>query len=357
MMVVEAGSTATRPMRTGVVGGVVGAVALLLAGCGTQVSLDKSLGVPASERVVAEGEAVPKGGGRAHVGRPYTVAGRTFVPRHDPNYTAEGIASWYGASFQGRRTANGEVFDRFALSAAHPTMPLPSYARVTNLENNRSIIVRVNDRGPFHGNRIVDVSRAVADTLSFRGAGMARVRVDYVGPASTAGSDDEILMATLRTDGRAAELPVAGASTIQIAAAGSPAQPARAPAAESPAAGTALAFAAPQPAPATTPVPATSPATTASAPATAPSLVSAPLPPARPSDLPAAVAASLPAGTPVAAPVASPAPASRVSAAERPVQLVGIFFAAPDAPASGFTRAGPFETVREPGLPSLRRGH
>jgi rare lipoprotein A len=161
----------------------------------------------ASPRVVEYGQEVPKGGGRDHVGRPYRVAGRWYTPRENPAYTSVGHASWYGDAFHGRKTANGEVYDKYAYTAAHPTMPLPSYARVTNLSNNRSIIVRVNDRGPFHGGRIIDLSERVAHALEFKHIGTARVKVDYVQRASTAGSDDRKLVATLRTDGSLAQMP------------------------------------------------------------------------------------------------------------------------------------------------------
>lgn len=162
---------------------------------------------PASPRVVAEGEEVPKGGGRYMVGKPYTVAGRRYVPfEKRTGHSETGLASWYGEAFHGRKTANGEVFDRGSISAAHRTMPLPSYARVTNMSNGRSIIVRVNDRGPFHANRVIDLSQRTADALDFRRYGVARVRVDYVGAASTSGSDDRRLMASLTTDGRPAQL-------------------------------------------------------------------------------------------------------------------------------------------------------
>ena len=123
------------------------AVALLLANCAAGTG-DRVRNTNYSPKVVAEGEPVPRGGGTFKLGNPYTINGRTYYPSHDPAYRAEGIASWYGADFHGRQTANGEVYDMNAISAAHPTMPLPSYARVTNLENGRSIIVRVNDRGP-----------------------------------------------------------------------------------------------------------------------------------------------------------------------------------------------------------------
>lgn len=151
-----------------------------------------------SDRVVGEDEPVPKGGGNYQVGKPYNVNGRTYVPNENSSYRAEGIASWYGPDFHGRLTANGEVFDMHAISAAHPTMPLPSYARVTNLDNKRSIIVRVNDRGPYARNRIVDLSIGTAKALGFYGHGLARVRVEYVGRAPLSGSDDQMLLATLR---------------------------------------------------------------------------------------------------------------------------------------------------------------
>ena len=94
------------------------------------------------------------------IGKPYQILGSWYEPKDDPNYDRTGMASWYGAAFHGRMTANGEIFDSAAISAAHPTLPLPSYVRVTNLENDRSIVVRVNDRGPFRHKRLIDVSGA-----------------------------------------------------------------------------------------------------------------------------------------------------------------------------------------------------
>jgi rare lipoprotein A len=162
----------------------------------------------ASPRVVAEGETVPKGGGRDHVGRSYSIAGKRYTPYEKPvGYTISGAASWYGPAFHGRKTANGEIYDRHGVSAAHPTMPLPSYARVTNLGNRRSIVVRVNDRGPYHGGRIIDLSQRTADLLEFRHLGTARVKVEYLGRASLRGSDDRALMASLTTDGSPASIP------------------------------------------------------------------------------------------------------------------------------------------------------
>ena len=176
----------------------------------------------ASPRVVADGEPIPRGGGVYLVGHAYRVAGHTYVPREYDSYSAVGMASWYGDAFHGRRTANGEVYDKDSISAAHPTMPLPSYARVTNLSNGRSIIVRVNDRGPFHGGRVMDVSSRVADALDFKGAGTARVKVEYAGRAPMEGSDDSQLLASLRTDGSPASidgLPISAPVMIASAAA------------------------------------------------------------------------------------------------------------------------------------------
>jgi rare lipoprotein A len=190
----------------------VAALALTAANCAQPQkvaggrTIDPKYGVAASPRVIAEGDPVPKGGGRDLVGRPYVIAGRTYVPQENPRYAREGLASWYGSEFHGRLTANGEIFDKESIAAAHTTMPLPSYARVTNLQNQRSMIVRVNDRGPYHANRVIDVSQRVAEALDFKRSGTARVRVEYVGRASTNGSDDRILMATLRTDGTPASL-------------------------------------------------------------------------------------------------------------------------------------------------------
>jgi rare lipoprotein A len=150
-----------------------------------------------TSNVRGAGFPAPKRGGTYRVGEPYVIAGRTYTPREEPDYRAEGVASWYGDKFHGRLTANGEVYDMFALSAAHPTLPLPSYARVTNLENGKSLIVRLNDRGPFHDSRLIDVSVRTAKLLGFYEQGITKVKVDYIGPAELAGSDDEKLAETL----------------------------------------------------------------------------------------------------------------------------------------------------------------
>ena len=199
-------------------GALAVAACLVLANCASSGKfasrVDPKYGVSSSPRVVAMGDPVPKGGGTYRVGKPYTVAGRVYVPEDDPNYRAEGMASWYGDDFHGRLTANGEVFDMTSLTAAHPTLPIPSYARVTNLSNGKSLIVRVNDRGPYHGNRLIDVSNKAAELLEFKGNGVARVRVEYVGRAPLEGSDDRQLVATLRTG-----VPAPSPSLVRVASA------------------------------------------------------------------------------------------------------------------------------------------
>jgi rare lipoprotein A len=199
-------------------GAVAVAACLVLANCASSGKfagrVDPKYGVSSSPRVVEFGEPVPKGGGTYRVGKPYTVAGRVYVPEEDVNYREEGLASWYGDDFHGRLTANGEIFDMGSLTAAHPTLPMPCYARVTNLTNGKSLIVRVNDRGPYHGNRLIDVSNKAAELLEFKGNGVARVRVEYVGRAPLEGSDDRQLMATLRTG-----VPAPSPSLVRVASA------------------------------------------------------------------------------------------------------------------------------------------
>jgi|SRR4051812_8277013 rare lipoprotein A len=332
----------------------VTAIALTAANCSSQQvtrngrSIDPKYGVAASPRVIEDGQPVPKGGGRELVGRPYQVAGRTYVPRENASgYSRVGLASWYGSAFHGRLTANGEIFDRYAVAAAHTTMPLPSYARVTNLENSRSMIVRVNDRGPYHANRLMDVSERVADALDFKRSGTARVRVDYVGRASTRGSDDQKLLATLRMDGSPAPFP--GAAPTMVAAAEPAAarpqsvaffgsqrgremldeQDEEAPSARR-AAGPAYASA--------------EPVRTArmaiekdeQAEPSAHVAASAPLPPERPFDL-----GTIPnAATPIPVAALAPTPPSR------PV-MAGLFYASPQGPAGArFSKSDPFKDLK-----------
>jgi rare lipoprotein A len=114
---------------------------------------------------------------------PYTVLGKTYYPMQDSrNYRAEGTASWYGTKFHGQNTANGELYDLYGMSAAHKTLPLPAYVRVTNLANGRSVVLRVNDRGPFYSDRIIDLSYAAAKKLGYAEIGTAHVRVEGIDP-------------------------------------------------------------------------------------------------------------------------------------------------------------------------------
>lgn len=346
------------------------AFAAVLAGCAQQPVQQQEQGVRrnpntteyfpqgsrygrASPRVVQDGRVVPRGGGRRLVGKPYTINGKRYFPREMASGQSQtGVSSWYGDAFHGRKTANGEIYDMSAISAAHPTMPLPSYARVTNLKNGHSIVVRVNDRGPYHGGRVIDVSKRVADALDFRRFGTARVKVDYIGPAGVAGSDDRRLIATLTRDGRPAQIQ--GLPQTMIAqAAPAPAAAPVAPAAAAPQRRTGEA-----PAPAsggpviqsgTTVVAAATPRTpepvAATPPASSAAFASlrAPVPPSRPFDL-----ATIPgAGQPIA-----------VSGSRPPTPPIrGTFFAphgAKGAVARKLEQRKPFEGFENPVFGRLR---
>ena len=178
--------------------GAIAGVALVAAGCsrsstgtgaGAQSSVDPRTGTSASKRLYAEGQTIPKGGGSYKIGAPYRIGTRWYVPTEDPNYDRVGLGSWYGTDFHGRKTANGEIFDMNALTAAHPTLPIPSYAYVTNLSNNRTILVRINDRGPYAHDRVIDMSRRSARELGFELHGVTKVRVKYAGRAPLNGND------------------------------------------------------------------------------------------------------------------------------------------------------------------------
>ncbi|WP_244544149.1 MULTISPECIES: septal ring lytic transglycosylase RlpA family protein [unclassified Beijerinckia] len=288
----------------------------------------------ASQRVVADGEAVPRGGGQYLVGRSYTIAGRRYVPREmAPGQSQSGMASWYGDAFHGRKTANGEVYDMSSVSAAHPTMPLPSYARVTNTRNGRSIIVRVNDRGPFHAGRVMDVSKRVADALDFRRAGTGQVKVDYLGPAGLGGSDDQQLMATLTEDGRPASLPgmPTMAPTTMLAQNEAPEPVAYAPPPRAPA-----------PAPVEIPramaVAGPSPRSEAPAERSAALPTTTPLPPSRPFDLGTIPGADVP-----------------IIATKRLQSASASFYAQPSKVTSTLIKRHPFDGVDTQGLQSLIR--
>lgn len=135
-------------------------------------------------RAPAPSASGPAGSYGYKVGQPYQIRGVWYTPEEDFHYDRTGIASWYGPGFHGRRTANGEIYDQHALTAAHPTLQMPALVRVTNLDNGRSLVLRINDRGPFAQNRIIDVSQRAAEELGFRRQGTARVRVQVLAEES-----------------------------------------------------------------------------------------------------------------------------------------------------------------------------
>ena len=154
--------------------GAIGA-SLLLAAC---ASAPKPAPTPGPKPSVdVDLSAIPPGG-LYKVGNPYQVDGVWYYPAENYAYREEGVASWYGDDFHGKRTANGERFDMNAVSAAHPTLPMPSSVKITNLDNGRELKVRVNDRGPFKSQRVIDLSRRAAQLLGFDTAGTAHVRVE-----------------------------------------------------------------------------------------------------------------------------------------------------------------------------------
>lgn len=130
---------------------------------------------------------VPLNRGRAGNGSPYTVLGKSYtVMPTEIGYNERGVASWYGEKFHGHKTSNGEIFDMYQISAAHKSLPIPSFLNVTNLDNNRSLVVRVNDRGPFHGDRVIDLSYAAAVLLGYADKGTARVQLEAIVPTGSA---------------------------------------------------------------------------------------------------------------------------------------------------------------------------
>ena len=161
----------------------------------------KEFGVSASPRVT-KAKYPPRGGGRYLPARPYKVRGVTYTPVEGPGYVARGEASWYGQDFHGRRTANGEIFGAYYLTAASPVLPVPSYARVTNLENGRSVLVRINDRGPYMQGRVADLSYETAQVLGFMNQGSTEIEIRYVGPAPLNGDDNRMLMASVNSTTR-----------------------------------------------------------------------------------------------------------------------------------------------------------
>ena len=178
-------------------------LAPVIAACATNHShvkraafTSREFGVSVSPRVFT-GKYPPHGGGRYLPNQAYVVRGVTYKPVDGPGYVARGEASWYGQDFHGRRTANGEIFGAYYLTAASPVLPIPSYARVTNLENGRSVMVRINDRGPYMSGRVADLSYETASVLGFVNQGSAQIQIAYVGPAPLNGDDSRMLMASV----------------------------------------------------------------------------------------------------------------------------------------------------------------
>ncbi len=179
---------------------VVRRTLILIGLLGGSVSMvgcaEAQLGAHVAKTIGATGAT---GGGFYKVGNPYEINGDWYYPAENEKYDEEGIASWYGPKFHGKPTANGEVFDQNLVTAAHPTLPMPIYARVTNLENGRSLVVRINDRGPFVSDREIDLSRRSADLLGFLNKGTARVRVQYLRRAPLEGDVADIQTVTAQS--------------------------------------------------------------------------------------------------------------------------------------------------------------
>lgn len=156
------------------------AAVFLLAGCASEPKEFTYKNLP------QEVKAIKADGGIYKVGNPYTVMGQSYTPREDYSYSETGMASWYGDDFHNKRTANGETYNMRAITAAHRTLPLPSIVKVTNLENGKSIIARVNDRGPYVKNRIIDVSEKGAELLGYKNKGTTKVKVEIMAAESKA---------------------------------------------------------------------------------------------------------------------------------------------------------------------------
>jgi rare lipoprotein A len=196
------------PINTAKLLGVLLAT-LLLTSCGyvPTVAVQKADGAGKRIDTRKVGNAVPKVEPITRAGNksPYQVFGKTyFVLPTSKDYNEVGIASWYGTKFHGRKTSNGEIYNMYAMTAAHKSLPIPSYVRVTNLENKRSIIVRVNDRGPFHGPRLIDLSYVAALKLGYADKGTAKVLIEAIDPS---GSQDRLSPTTAVKLPAAAETP------------------------------------------------------------------------------------------------------------------------------------------------------
>ncbi len=190
-------------------------LSLAIPACSTHISKDSA------PDTIPVGEAhLPNGtGGINKTGNPYRIAGQWYTPMEtEGSYDKTGVASWYGKKFHGLRTANGEVYDMHALSAAHKTLPLPTLMRVTNLENGRSIIVRVNDRGPFVKDRLIDLSYAAANALGYAKQGTAHVRVQSLEITPTAIPDSLAMGAKLKAEDHPNIITVSSPETLTLPA-------------------------------------------------------------------------------------------------------------------------------------------
>ncbi|SNB51452.1 rare lipoprotein A [Arboricoccus pini] len=166
-----------KPRHIGMAFGLLGLLAMV--GCSSSDTSTQPDPAKLAEAQASQ-KRLPSG---FKLGKPYQIKGKWYYPEYDPNYQKIGIASWYGDQFQGLATANGEIFDKNQITAAHPTLPIPSNVRVTDLDTGRSIVVRVNDRGPYHGDREIDLSQAAARELGYEREGVARVKVEFLGLA------------------------------------------------------------------------------------------------------------------------------------------------------------------------------
>ncbi len=192
---------------------------VLIAGCAER-SVETASDTRATTQAPQTNSVGP--GGYRKVGRPYQIAGIWYHPKEDPAYDEVGMASWYGPNFHGRTTANGETYDQYAMTAAHPTLPMPSLVEVTNLANGMTVVLRINDRGPFAKGRIIDVSKAAAEKLGFKKQGVTRVRVRVVeedqGPRPEAAPVEAVAQNTLPAQSGVAPTQQAMASSTTQAA-------------------------------------------------------------------------------------------------------------------------------------------
>jgi rare lipoprotein A len=195
----------TRLCKAGPLGRAVRTAALVamagagLAACATEPRYAAGP-IARGEGPSRHGERGAQGSGLHGTDKPYQVNGLWYYPHAQPDYDQVGVASWYGQQFHNHRTSDGEIFDQYTASAAHKTLPLPCIVEVTNLANGKHMRLRVNDRGPFVGDRLIDLSRAAAEQLGYAGRGTTKVRVRYIGPATPLA--EGVMQASLRAPRR-----------------------------------------------------------------------------------------------------------------------------------------------------------